>query len=118
QSGSGLRARVSDTIALPVPSDREARYRAVVGKGLILGLRPEHITEPRHNGRTDGRDFEATLDVVEPMGMETMVFFSIHGTEICSRVEPSAAGDAGTKMRLHANVDHMHLIDPANGAVI
>ena len=118
QAGSGLRARISDTIALPVPSDREARYRLVVSKELVLGLRPEHITEPRHNGRTDGCDFDVTLDVVEPMGMETMVFFAINGTEFCSRVEPSSAGDAGAKMRLHANVDHMHLIDPATGAVI
>jgi len=118
QAGSGLRTHVSDTIALPVPSDREARYRAVVGKELVLGLRPEHITEPRHNGRTDGCDFEVTLDVVEPMGMETMVFYTIKGTEFCSRVEPSSAGDAGAKMRLHANVDHMHLIDPASGTVI
>jgi len=118
QAGSGLRARVSDTIALPVPSDREPRYRSGVGKDMILGLRPEHITEPRHNGRTDGRDFDVTLDVVEPMGMETMVFFAINGTEYCSRVEPSSASDAGTKMRLQANVDHMHLIDPASGAVV
>ena len=118
QAGSGLRARVSDTIALPVPSDRGAHYRSVVGKELILGLRPEHITEPRHNGGADGCDFDVTLDVVEPMGMETMVFFTINGTEFCSRVEPSSAGDAGAKMRLHANVDHMHLIDPASGTVI
>jgi multiple sugar transport system ATP-binding protein len=118
QAGSGLRARVSDMIALPVPADREARYRSAVGKDMILGLRPEHITEPRHNGRADGCDFDVTLDVVEPMGMETMVFFTINGAEFCSRVEPSSAGDAGAKMRLHANVDHMHLIDPASGAVI
>ncbi len=90
----------------------------VVGKELILGLRPEHITEPRHNGRADGCDFDVTFDVVEPMGMETMVFFTINGTEFCSRVEPSSAGDAGAKMRLHANIDHMHLIDPASGTVI
>ena len=107
KAGSGLRAHISDTIALPVPADRETRYRSVVGKETILGLRPEHITEPRHNGRADGRDFEVTLDVVEPMGMETMVFFTINGTEFCSRVEPSSAGDAGAKMRLNANVDHM-----------
>jgi len=85
---------------------------------VVLGLRPEHITEPRHNGRADGCDFEVTLDVVEPMGMETIVFFTINGTEFCSRVEPSAASDAGAKMRLRANVDHMHLIERAGGAVI
>src|SRR5215471_13383890 len=118
QAGSGLRARVSDTIALPVPSDREARYRSVASKEMVLGLRPEHLTEPRHNGRADGCDFDVTLDVVEPMGMETMVFFTINGAEFCGRVEPTSAGDAGSKMRLHANIAHMHLIDPASGAVI
>jgi multiple sugar transport system ATP-binding protein len=118
QAGSGLRARVSDTIALPVPSDREARYRSVASKEMVLGLRPEHLTEPRHNGRADGCDFDVTLDVVEPMGMETMVFFTINGAEFCGRVEPTSARDAGSKMRLHANVAHMHLIDPASGAVI
>ncbi|MGB9396645.1 MAG: TOBE domain-containing protein, partial [Pseudolabrys sp.] len=118
QNGAGMRARISDAIAFPVPAANEGRYRPVVGKDLVLGLRPEHITEPRHNGRDDGRDFTATLDVVEPMGMETMVFFTIKDTEICGRVEPSSAADAGAPMRLYANIDHMHLIDPASGAVI
>ena len=100
------------------PPQTKAATGPVVGKDLVLGLRPEHITEPRHNGRDDGRDFTATLDVVEPMGMETMVFFTIKDTEICGRVEPSSAADAGAPMRLYANIDHMHLIDPASGAVI
>jgi multiple sugar transport system ATP-binding protein len=118
QSGAGLRVRISDAIAFPVPAANEGRYRPVAAKELVLGLRPEHMTEPRHNGRDDGCDFTATLDVVEPMGMETMVYFTINGTEICGRVEPKSAGDAGSAMRLHANIDHMHLIDPASGAVI
>jgi multiple sugar transport system ATP-binding protein len=59
-----------------------------------------------------------TLDVVEPMGMETMVFFTINGAEYCGRVDPNSAGEAGVKMQLHANMDHMHIIDPASGAVL
>jgi multiple sugar transport system ATP-binding protein len=118
QTGSGLRARVTDTIALPVPANREARYRSVVGKELTLGLRPEHITEPRHNGRADGRDFEVTLDVVEPMGMETMVYFIIDGVEVCGRVDPPSAGNVGEKMRLVADLRHMHLIDPETEEVL
>ena len=35
-------------------------------------------------------EFTVTLDVVEPMGMETMVFFPLSGAEICGRVEPTA----------------------------
>src|SRR4249920_2354611 len=79
QAGAGLRVRISDKIALPVPAANEARYRPVMSKELVLGLRPEHITEPRHNGRDDSCDFAAILDVVEPLGMETMVFFTVDG---------------------------------------
>ena len=59
-----------------------------------------------------------TLDVVEPMGMETMVFFKIDGIEVCGRVEPTAAKDSGETMQLRANLDHMHLIDPATSVVL
>jgi len=118
--GGGLRVRLSDTIALPVPPARTAQYGSAVGKQLTFGLRPEHMTEPRPGVGVAGSDsdFAVTLDVVEPMGMETMVFFTINGTELCARVEPNAAGEAGAAMRLHANMDHMHLIDPATGLVL
>ncbi len=118
QDGNAMRVRVADNIVLPVPPTRVSRYRAVVGKPLILGLRPEHITEPRNGGAAEGREFTVTLDVVEPLGMETMVFFTVAGTEVCSRVEPSSAAGAGEQMRLHADMNHMHLIDPVTGAVI
>jgi multiple sugar transport system ATP-binding protein len=52
------------------------------------------------------------------MGMETMVFFRIDGQEVCSRVDPSSAAGPGETMRLSANMDHMHLIDPQSGAVL
>ena len=51
--------------------------------------------------------------------METMVYFTIDGQEICGRVDPGSAAGPGESMRLYANMDHMHLIDPADrpGAV-
>ena len=115
-NGAGLRVRVSETVSLPVPAARTARYAALTGKELLLGLRPEHITEPRRSDA--GREFAATLDVVEPMGMETMVFFRIDGQEVCGRVEPNSAAGPGEIMRLYANMDNMHLIDPQSGAVL
>jgi multiple sugar transport system ATP-binding protein len=110
--------RVSDQISLPVPSFRAARYQSLNGKDLVLGLRPEHITEPRRSERDQNCEFATNLDVVEPMGMETMVFFRIDGQELCGRVDPERAAGPGQSMRLYANMDHMHLIDPQTGAVI
>jgi multiple sugar transport system ATP-binding protein len=118
ENGAGLRVRISDAVSLPVPSAHVTRYQGLTGKELIFGLRPEHITEPRRGAGDGISEFSPTLDVVEPMGMETIVFFRVDGQEICGRVDPGSAAGPGEAMRLSANMDHMHLIDPATGAVL
>jgi multiple sugar transport system ATP-binding protein len=118
QNGVGMSVRISDSLSLPVPENRAARYRSAVGKSLLLGLRPEHITEPRGEQREPRCEFTVTLDVVEPMGMETMVFYTLNGTEVCGRVDPPSAAGPGQPMRLYASVNHMHLIDPDTDLVL
>jgi multiple sugar transport system ATP-binding protein len=117
-NAGALSIRLSDKLRFEVPEDRTARYRPHAGKELLFGLRPEHITET-HSGNGIGKqEFDVALDVVEPMGMETMVYFTIDGVEVCGRVEPSAAGNAGERMRLAADLRHMHLIDPQTELVV
>ena len=118
ENGAGLTIRLSDWLALPVPASREARYRARVGHELIFGLRPEHFREGRGDIPPGMAAFDARLDVVEPMGMETMVYFLVDGVEVCGRVDPAAAGTVGEPMRLVADVNQMHLIDPRTELVI
>jgi len=118
RNGTGLMVRLSDRLAIPVPQSRTERYLSSIGRQMIFGLRPEHITEPRNGERDERCDFTATLDVVEPMGMETVVFFSVDGTEVCARVEPSSVPAPGQAMRLHANTNHMHLIDAETQRVL
>ena len=119
QNGAAeLRIHVSDEIALPISEGQTARYRSAIGKDLILGIRPEHVTEPRRGERGNRSEFTAALDVVEPMGMETLVYFRINGTEICGRVDPASARAPGEQMTLQANLDHLHLIDPETDLVL
>jgi multiple sugar transport system ATP-binding protein len=117
-NGSAVRVRLSDTIDLPVPAAHAARFHSLAGKELVLGLRPEHIREPRRGDREVDCEFAATLDIVEPMGMETLVYFTIDGQQICGRVDPGSDAQPSETMRLVANMDKMHLIDPASGAVL
>jgi multiple sugar transport system ATP-binding protein len=118
-SGGRLNLRLTDLLSFPVPEARATRYREYVGKEVVFGLRPEHITETLGR-RKDGPncEFPVVLDVVEPMGMETMVYFKLDGHEVCGRIEPSAAKGAGETMHLCANLEHMHLIDAATDAVL
>ena len=53
-----------------------------------MGCAPSTSPSRARNDRDLQCEFSATLDVVEPMGMETMVFFTVDGTEVCGRVEP------------------------------
>ena len=119
EAGGGLVVRLSDDIALPVPPARAQRYRSHLGRpGLTFGLRPEHLTEARPNGGQTLGTIDATIEVAEPLGMETLVFFRIGGIDVCGRVNPSAGAREGVRMRLAASLDHMHLIDDATGRVI
>jgi multiple sugar transport system ATP-binding protein len=119
ENAGALTAVLSDGLSFRVPAERTQRYRPYAGRELLFGLRPEHIVETR--GGTLGpsqQEFEVTLDVVEPMGMETMVYFLVDGTEVCGRVDPASAREAGERMRLVADLRHMHLVDPATEAVL
>jgi len=119
EPGGALRLRLSDTLAFPVPPERTARYRPYVGKvDLMLGLRPEHIMETRPHTEPNQHDFDMKIDVVEPMGMETLVYFTVEGTEICGRVNPNAGAAEGRTMKLRADLNNMHLIDNGTGKVL
>jgi multiple sugar transport system ATP-binding protein len=118
ENGSGLTVRLSDWLSFPVPRSRETRYRPRVGSELLFGLRPEHITDGRGETKPGEMPFSARLDVVEPMGMETMVYFVIDGVEVCGRVNPAAASNAGEAMALVADLNQMHLIDPQTELVV
>jgi len=114
----GLSIRLSEQLSLPVPASRQAHYRPHVGRELAFGLRPEHLTEKRSDLPPGAVPFDIQLDVVEPMGMETMVYFVIDGTEVCGRVAPAAAGKAGEVMPIVADLNRMHLIDPQTEQVL
>ena len=102
-----------------MPSERTSRYTAHVNKSsLVLGLRPEHIMETRPHSESNQHDFDQKIDVVEPMGMETLVYFAINGTDVCGRVNPNAGAAEGRAMKLRADLNNMHLIDDTNGKVL
>ncbi|KWV59621.1 sugar ABC transporter ATP-binding protein [Bradyrhizobium macuxiense] len=114
-----LNLRLTDRLAFPVPPQRAARYQAVPRTDkLLLGIRPEHIAESRPHAESGVEPFEATLDVTEPMGMETLVYFTLDGTPLCGRVSPNAGAQDGSPLRLAVDLNNMHLLNEVTGAVL
>jgi multiple sugar transport system ATP-binding protein len=119
EANGSLSVRITNELAFPVPPARAAQYQSHKQNGkLLLGLRPEHITEAGQHLEPGEVPFEAKLDVTEPMGMETLVYFPVNGTQVCGRVNPNAGARDGAPLRLAANLNNMHLIDEGSGRVI
>ncbi|PJG56572.1 sugar ABC transporter ATP-binding protein [Bradyrhizobium forestalis] len=117
--GGTLQIRLTDRIAFPLPPARAARYNALPRtEKLLLGLRPEHLTESHAHFGPGVETFETVLDVTEPMGMETLVYFGLDGTPVCGRVDPNAGAKDGAPMRLAMDLNNMHLLNEETGVVL
>ena len=119
ENSGELLLRLTDQIAFPVPQEKAARYRNHLSStSLLFGLRPEHIVEERPHREPGHHSFKVMLEVTEPMGMETMVYFFIQGVEVCGRVNPLAGAKDGQSITLVADLTNMHLIDEVSGKVL
>jgi multiple sugar transport system ATP-binding protein len=114
-----LYIRLTDRIAFPLPLNRAVRYQNVArNEKLLLGVRPEHITEANSHLEPGVEPFDAVLDVTEPMGMETLIYFTMEGAQICGRVNPNAGARDGGPLRLAVDLNNMHLLNEVTGVVL
>jgi multiple sugar transport system ATP-binding protein len=117
-TGGGLAVKVTDSITLPIPASRVDRYSKYKGREMVLGLRPEHLFEVRDTTRLGWARMEAPVDVVEPMGMETLVHFFLDGAAVCARVDPGTHAVPNEMVPLTADMNNMHLMEPDGGRVV
>ncbi|MBU6499095.1 MAG: sn-glycerol-3-phosphate ABC transporter ATP-binding protein UgpC [Rhodospirillales bacterium] len=114
----GLAVELADGAKLAIPPQRRDRYAPYKGKKVTLGLRPEHLTETQDQEKPNVVQMDALVDVVEPMGMETMVHFFVRGEPVCARVDPNLVIKPEQTLRLAADMNNMHIIDDATGKVV
>jgi multiple sugar transport system ATP-binding protein len=114
--------RLEDGQVLPIPASRQARYAPYRDTPMLLGIRPEHLTEAARPGSAP---VNVMVDVVEPMGMETMVHFRLGAAGggvadalYTARVAPETAASPNVVLPLQADMNQMHLLDPDSGRVI
>ena len=109
----GLAVILANGTRLAVPPARVDRYAPFAGMTMTLGLRPEHLTEAHDVEKPGVIRMDAQVDVVEPMGMETLVHFFIDGVAMIARVDPNTAAAPRATLGLAADMNNMHLIEDA-----
>ncbi|MBB5753279.1 ABC transporter ATP-binding protein [Prosthecomicrobium pneumaticum] len=86
-----------------------------IGREVLLGVRPEAITDADgadRNARTVV-DAECHVDVVEPAGSDTFVVTSLGGKHVIARMRSDAAVRAKERARFAFNMDKAVYFDPA-----
>src|SRR5690606_10782942 len=82
------------------------------GKKVYVGVRPENLNLPGGDIPEQDNAITATVDVVEPLGAETMVIASVGGDQsIVARVDPHTTARAGDNIKILADPAQLHAFD-------
>jgi multiple sugar transport system ATP-binding protein len=99
--------------SLKLPTAFEEMVKPYVGKMLTCGIRPEDIMDRRtsSNGVGEGKTATCTIEVVEPMGSEVLLYLSTGKNTLIARAEPQSEAKVNQEIELVFNMEKAHLFD-------
>ena len=99
---------------LPVPQKTDG---LTPGRDVIMGIRPENITDFQEGMETWGHivPLECPVKVLEPTGPDNLLYVEVNDTEIVCRACPDDAHRAGEMMKLAVDTTKPLFFDPQTG---
>lgn len=98
---------------LPVPARDRTAVAAYRDKPVSLGLRPEDIGSAAAELASDAPRLRAVVEVVEPMGSESYIYFRVADTPFISRVDAHRKFKVGDTAEPAVFINKAHFFDPA-----
>jgi multiple sugar transport system ATP-binding protein len=97
---------------IDIPEEIKSRYEYAAGRNVVFGIRPEDIHDPDYQPTgTLTAIVEASVDVVEQMGYEMIVYFEREGKTFLGRLDPRTQARVGMQMGTAFNMANMQLFD-------
>ena len=87
-----------------------------MGKPIVLGIRPEHLTEESKNGST--APVSSTIDIAEPMGSESLVYMRAGTGNLIARIHGESLYHMGQPITVYVNLDKVALFDVETESVL
>jgi multiple sugar transport system ATP-binding protein len=118
-----MKARLSDDgrevevygVRMPVASAFRDAALNHKGRDVVLGIRSEHIGAAREADWKSESSLTGTIELVEPLGHEVLVFFQVQGQSIAGRLRSHIGLPApGEPITLQIKTEAMHLFDAAS----
>jgi multiple sugar transport system ATP-binding protein len=106
------------SIELSLPLPDAASARELIGKPVVLGIRPEHIAvvrTPKGQGNS-ATNFPAVAEIIEPAGAETLLHLQTGAHALFCRSRGAVLREeAGRRMRFEIDPAEVRFFDPATG---
>ena len=99
---------------LQLPFDA-ALLRQHAGAEVVLGVRPEQITDLNTAHGDAGQTLRCLVELVEPTGPDTLLTTRINGAPVLCRAHPREAVQPGQHITLSVNLSKATLFDPRSG---
>ncbi len=101
-------------LQLKIPTEYEEKLSSCVDKDIIFGIRPENVYDKMFAiAPKPENTAEVTIDVVEPLGSETLLHAIAGKDKIVARVNAKSLAKDGQKMDLVFDMSTMHIFDKA-----
>jgi multiple sugar transport system ATP-binding protein len=107
----GQTLHISSTHKLVLPESLLNSCKSYQGKSMILGLRPEHF-EAAQAASSEKIQISITPELVETLGSEKMVHFSLDGQAAVAKIDPLIETPLGHPLKLVIDVSRASLFDP------
>ncbi|MFA0309987.1 sugar ABC transporter ATP-binding protein [Vibrio splendidus] len=88
------------------------------GKELVIGLRPEHITEQEGDDVSATTKLDLQLEVLEPTGPDTIAMVKVNDQEVACRLSPEFEVSVGQMAPLHFDLSKAVFFDAQTEARI
>ncbi len=103
---------------LRVPQARAREMAPMIGREVTLGVRPEHITERSHDQAADGATLNATIDVMENLGSESILTMREGSSTFTSRSHYRPNRRIGETIEMVVDTAHLHVFDTESGETL
>jgi multiple sugar transport system ATP-binding protein len=91
--------------------DYAAKSKLVIGQKVVFGARPEHLRINAGNEAGLSDAFDATVDLIEPMGADSLVWLKLGDQILSARIESSKTYEPGEKIKVRFRVGLASLFD-------
>jgi multiple sugar transport system ATP-binding protein len=105
-----------NAISIPIRGLLEPLAARYLDKTIVLGVRPEHITEENKNGTHV--PVSSTIDIAEPMGSESLVYMKAGNGTFIAKIHGEILFHQGQQLTVYVNLEKILLFDAETEDVI